>query len=1505
MEQGAKTALGSARERFIEGLSRRADELRAAIGAVRPVHDGSAAREELQRKLHTLLASAQLFERTALAEQLQRVTTRLDAASKAGETWTDGDFGLLEGLVVQLASERLDRGSMPAVSKPADSGEVLRARAREGDGESASPSTARSLIASNVVRPTPRTDIHEPVSIDLSWRAPARTLPVPVPGDLDKPEDPAQELAEVPLLVTKTQSGSTAAPGLARLLLICSRPHAVKLREWFDGSPLEIVHAADAEHAVQQLHAAGPALALLSAEYANLPDIDLVRRLQTDPLSKLSWVYVLLPEGSTYDDAYLRQTGADGVLVEPLGAPQIDALVQQCMRPGRGGLRALSALGEPTVDDIASYLAEEIRSGIADALRSGQNERIRIGDSHELKSAAWSAIGRVRSHLAEQSRGRVAFRDDEIHELSQFLEPERSAAPGADALKDLAGKRVLVADDDPAVMWFFSGLLREGGAQVLQAQNGRDALALARRKQPQLVLSDILMPKIDGFALCRELQRDALLAHVPVILLSWKDDYLERMRELDAGASGYLRKEAGTKEVLAAINQALRPRQQLVAALRADHELRGRIDGLGVFALLESVAAVRPDARVAIQDAWNVFEVDIRNGQRLSVTRTAADGSFARAERALVQLLGVSTGRFAISPGNSSLRSPLAEPIGSALMNAGKALTALMHAVSDTRLVQVARLSFEDDVVESLQKRMPTRLYEVVARFKRGANARDLLLEGSFTPAELENHLRELARRGAISGVWNAEDEDMVAAARREREEQPGSLQHSAHPPSSQTAWFSSLRPQRSSEKRDSSRPPSAFSVGAELLADLEETDEALRQLAAGSSSLQEPPPAGDGSALGDSSTQFATHSARVERAADIASARADSSTQFATHAARVDAPAGTGSARGDASTQFAREMSAEVATISARAEEPPAALSPSHRPPPLPGSSLRSRPLSGEPPRAAAVGASSVGVSSQPPAAAVSSGSAAPASAASSSILPPPLAAAPLPATARGRVPTPLGISGPLPPLGVPATLPPPLRPRSAPPPPLGTSVGLAPPPPSGASSLPPPPPLGASQRPALPAAAGATLPQTFVSRSRVPTPLGVGGPPGNELRSAPGTDPADARAQAASESEAHPNPNQTLPQHFGPAVQARASIVVGPQLTAAAIDEQPAAHLHPSAEDLAELLPPEPEPYAPRHWSRAVELGLSTRQPSGVARERAPAAVGGVAPGASGAPLDASAPSPARLQSSAPSTPAARAASGWPLDLGVRLPSPLPPPPSAAEDSQLLRVASQLSEVDHAYLSDSAQRRLAEDTSDPRWTDEDTSISELRRAGFGRWRRWSEAFEGARLILTLAVLAALGYFGWQRYEASRRAVALPAPSAETAPTFSSNTTSAPVSSAPPAAPPGFEPAPNAASSSDPSETALHSATDPDLSLGRILPYVDASRGVSVGPQQGLLVIEYQGDNPSPKIRVAGRELGHPPLAVALSAGRHELVVQRNRESSFRYLVVRPGQTRVITLPL
>ncbi|MEY4581075.1 MAG: hypothetical protein RL701_5778 [Pseudomonadota bacterium] len=720
MEHAKKSALNNARERFCAGLVKRGQELRPLIAAFSSDPTARVPRAALQRRLHTLLASAQLFDETALVELLQTVVNRLDAVGLAGEPWLDADRQSLFALVEHLAG-------------PGGAGDESEFSDLEGiEPESQAPREMRES-GQRLVASEPETG-----GALAAWTAP------PMPSSHD--------VASGVLMV--------------RVLLVCSRPHAVSLRALLEDAPVELLHAADPEEALRLLHSAAPACALVAAEFATLPDIDLVRHLRMDPRGHVDGVYLLLPGGGAYDADFVRNSGADGVLTEPLTVEAFEPLLERTLRRrGRGGLRKLSANPEGTVDEIASYVAEEVRIGIAEGLRAGLAERIHLSDTTELTAAAWSAIGRVRAHLAQQSQGRVAFPGDAAISGAHLAKAERAAS--AQPSVQLAGRRVLVADDDPAVLWFMTGILREAGADVLQAEDGRAALDLARRTRPHAIVTDILMPKLDGFALCRELRRDVLLERVPVILLSWKDALFERMRELDPGANGFLRKDASGDEVLSTVARVLAPRLQLTAALQEAGEVSGHIEDIGIVALLETVAQTRPDALISVHDNWSVFEIALRDGRRVTVTRTSTDGSFLRSERALVLLLGVTLGTFTVVAHTAPLRDAHATPLAAALQVAGSSVSAALDAVSAARVEQVALLAFDEDMLAQLLSDNWTRLDDVVARFRTtGTTAETLLAEGSYTRAELEGYLRDLARRGAITGVWNQHGDDLLAEAR-------------------------------------------------------------------------------------------------------------------------------------------------------------------------------------------------------------------------------------------------------------------------------------------------------------------------------------------------------------------------------------------------------------------------------------------------------------------------------------------------------------------------------------------------------------------------------------------------------------------------------------------------------------------------------------------------------------------------------------------------------------------
>tara|TARA_Y100001968_G_C19413226_1_gene747519 strand:+ start:1085 stop:1855 length:771 start_codon:yes stop_codon:yes gene_type:complete len=114
---------------------------------------------------------------------------------------------------------------------------------------------------------------------------------------------------------------------------------------------------------------------------------------------------------------------------------------------------------------------------------------------------------------------------------------------------------ILVVDDEPAVLKVLVTRLNLAGYQVLSAQDGEQALEVFHKESPDLVVLDVMLPKIDGFAVCRRIRAESC---VPIIFLTALEAISERVAGLDLGADDYLSKPFSPKELEARIATILR-----------------------------------------------------------------------------------------------------------------------------------------------------------------------------------------------------------------------------------------------------------------------------------------------------------------------------------------------------------------------------------------------------------------------------------------------------------------------------------------------------------------------------------------------------------------------------------------------------------------------------------------------------------------------------------------------------------------------------------------------------------------------------------------------------------------------------------------------------------------------------------------------------------------------------------------------------------------------------------
>lgn len=118
--------------------------------------------------------------------------------------------------------------------------------------------------------------------------------------------------------------------------------------------------------------------------------------------------------------------------------------------------------------------------------------------------------------------------------------------------------KILIADDDPNIRKLLQMTLEASGYEVIQAANGREALEQVEKHPLDLLILDIMMPEVDGWQVCRQLQDQDL----PIIMLTAKDDEVDTILGLKMGADDYVTKPFSPRELVARVEAVLRRTQR-------------------------------------------------------------------------------------------------------------------------------------------------------------------------------------------------------------------------------------------------------------------------------------------------------------------------------------------------------------------------------------------------------------------------------------------------------------------------------------------------------------------------------------------------------------------------------------------------------------------------------------------------------------------------------------------------------------------------------------------------------------------------------------------------------------------------------------------------------------------------------------------------------------------------------------------------------------------------------
>jgi signal transduction histidine kinase len=342
-------------------------------------------------------------------------------------------------------------------------------------------------------------------------------------------------------------------------------------------------------------------------------------------------IAVTLRRAGTHAELQVRDTGTG------VAAAEIPRLFERFHRVenARGRTHDGSGIGLALVQELVRLHGGSITAESAPGRGTTFTVRVPLGSAH----LPADQIGSSRA-LESRSTGAGPFVEEALRWLPQHGQddvgselPSRYEALPVPALPADLGSRdsrplVLVADDNADMRQYIARLLAERYRAEAVA-DGEAALAAARRTPPDLVLTDVMMPRLDGFGVLQGLREDPRTREVPVIMLSARAGEESRVEGMEAGADDYLIKPFSARELLARVGahlQMARMRREASEALReADrrkdeflamlsHELRGPLAPLGN--MLEVVKRAGDNAELLPQ-AYDTMERQLSQLVRL------------------------------------------------------------------------------------------------------------------------------------------------------------------------------------------------------------------------------------------------------------------------------------------------------------------------------------------------------------------------------------------------------------------------------------------------------------------------------------------------------------------------------------------------------------------------------------------------------------------------------------------------------------------------------------------------------------------------------------------------------------------------------------------------------------------------------------------------------------------------------------------------------------------------
>jgi DNA-binding response OmpR family regulator len=224
-------------------------------------------------------------------------------------------------------------------------------------------------------------------------------------------------------------------------------------------------------------------------------------------------------------------------------------------------------------------------------------------------------------------------------------------------------RTALVVDPEAEYRRGVRDLLVTRGFTVHEAISGEEGLRLALEKRPWLILSEVTVPGLDGFELCRRVRSHSLLHHTPFVFLSGRDDYRDRYHGIRLGADDFLAKATGPRELLIRLQLLLKRYSEMGARNRRGAGMEGAIEVVGAPGMLQMCHLGRLTGVCTARTATRMVQIRFSNGDIVSADSDAGSGVDA-----VYDVLSWSRGHFEFVPGDPGAGEPLGQTFDQLLL---------------------------------------------------------------------------------------------------------------------------------------------------------------------------------------------------------------------------------------------------------------------------------------------------------------------------------------------------------------------------------------------------------------------------------------------------------------------------------------------------------------------------------------------------------------------------------------------------------------------------------------------------------------------------------------------------------------------------------------------------------------------------------------------------------------------------------------------------------------------